>query len=271
MSGGVTAAVCVVAAFVVGETILPRAFAALRRWRHKARAEAKERKEAAAKAAVLKAAEAKAAEEPKKEAKAVKVETPTMNAPSVPLPSRPIQGESPLDGGVGERETIRPIEEPHTDDAPCLTEVPRTDAERLWIEARTMAADRFKPDWRKDRDYLTRVYGAAKLGHHGAMLKLGDYAFRRGAVVEAYYWTALADLKGAKGLDASLRKMTVVWRSQGCPAEHKNVYDGFSEQQGSFARALLRIRCAINAPLARARMRELADQGCEEARLFLKK
>ena len=88
-------------------------------------------------------------------------------------------------------------------------------------------------------------------------------------MVEAYYWTALAEKKGAKGLNAALREMKMQWMSEGCPEEYENAYDGFSEMQGSFARALLRIRCAVDAPLARERMKELAEQGCEEARLFL--
>ena len=127
----------------------------------------------------------------------------------------------------------------------------------------------FIPDPATDGDYLAKVYTAARLGHMEAMVKLGDYAYRRGAVVEAYYWTALAELRGAKGLAAALRKMKTRWLSKGCPAEHRNVYDGFSKMQGSFARALLRIRCAVDAPLARERMKKLAEHGCEEARLFL--
>ena len=145
-----------------------------------------------------------------------------------------------------------------------------TEAQRLWDEARKIT-HQFKPDWEKDRDYLAKVYGAAKRGHLEAMAKLGEYAYRRGAVVEAYYWTALAELEGAKGLDAALREMKKRWLLEGCPAEHGNAYDGFSEMQGSFARVLLRIRSAVNAPLARARMQELADLGCEEARLFLRR
>ena len=144
------------------------------------------------------------------------------------------------------------------------------DAQRLWEEARGMT-HRFKPDWEKDQEYLAKVYAAARLGHFEAMVKLGEYAYRRGAVVEAYYWTALSELKGAKGLDTALREIKTRWLSNGCPAEHSNAYDGFSEEQGSFARALLRIRCAVDAPLARKRMKELSEQGCEEARLYLKR
>lgn len=142
------------------------------------------------------------------------------------------------------------------------------DAEALWTKARAMPHG-FVPDFQEDGEYLSLVLRAARLGHLEAMVKLGDYAYRRGAVVEAYYWTSLAELKGAKGLDIALRDMRTRWMSKGCLPEYENVYEGFSEMQGSFARALLRIRCAVDAPLARARMKELAEHGLAEAQLFL--
>ena len=104
-----------------------------------------------------------------------------------------------------------------------------------------------------------------------ASVKLGDYAYRRGMIVEAYYWTALAEMGGAKGVEVPLRRIRAIWLKRNCPVEWENVHDGFSELQGSFARALLRIRSAVDAPLGRARMKELAEQGCEEARLYLKR
>ena len=144
----------------------------------------------------------------------------------------------------------------------------KQDAQRLWEEARKIPHS-YHPDWENDGEYLSKILGAARLGHLEAMVKLGDYAYRRGAVVEAYYWTARAELEGAEGLDAALREMRLRWLSGGCPKEHGNVHEGFSELQGSFARALLRIRCAVDAPFARARMKELAELGCEEAQRFL--
>ena len=127
----------------------------------------------------------------------------------------------------------------------------------------------FIPDPAIDGDYLAKVYEAARLVHLEAMVKFGDCAYRRRAVVEAYYWTALAELNGAKGLGVALREMKTRWLSEGCPEEYENAYDGFSEMQGEFARALLRICCALDAPLAREWMKELAEHGCAEARLFL--
>ena len=145
-----------------------------------------------------------------------------------------------------------------------------TEARRLWEEARTMTHN-FTPDWEEDQDYLAKVYGAARLGHLEAMVKLGEYAGRRDAVVEAFYWTLLAELKGATGLGVALREMRSRWLSKGCPAEYRNAYGEFTEEQGVFARAVLRLQCGVDPQYALARLKELAERGVEEAQLFLRK
>ena len=128
---------------------------------------------------------------------------------------------------------------------------------------------RFIPDPMVDGDYLSKIYAAAKLGHLEAMAKLGEYAGRRGAVVEAFYWTLLAELKGAKGLKVQLRELRSRWQALGCPQQYHNAYKDFTEEQGVFARAVLRLQCGVNPQYARARLKELADRGVKEARLFL--
>ena len=87
--------------------------------------------------------------------------------------------------------------------------------------------------------------------------------------VETYYWTLLVELKGAKGLGEALRKMRAQWVAAGCPPEYENTYGGFTEEQGVFARAVLRLQCGVNPQYARARLKELAERGVPEARLFL--
>ena len=144
----------------------------------------------------------------------------------------------------------------------------RAAADQLWAEARALPHG-FIPDPKWDAEYMAKLCGAARLGLFDAMLKLGEYAFRRGAIVEAYYWMALADLKGAGGLEIPLRKMRTAWLAKGRPAQHENVYEGFTEQQGKFARTLLCLRSSINIDEVRARMQELAADGCEEAVLSL--
>ncbi len=98
----------------------------------------------------------------------------------------------------------------------------------------------FVPDEVEDSAYLTLVRKAAELGHLSAMVKLGDYAFRRGWIVEAFYWTLLAQLHGAAGL-----------------------------VQGELARTILFIKSGRNVTLAHRRLREFADLGYGEAQLYL--
>ena len=253
MSTGVIAAAWALAAFVLVETVLPQAFAALRKWRRAA-----------------------GEKEPKREA--IAPHRTVAGAATGAVKGDPL-GVAPGEAAArsleacacrGGRDSTG-LSAPGRDstDLSVSGRGGTTDANQLWDEAREMPHD-FIPDPVKDGDYLAKVYAAAKLGHLEAMAKLGEYAFRRKALVEAYYWTALAELKGAKGLERTLRKIRSAWLAARCPAQHGNTHEGFSEQQGSFARALLRIRCAVNTPLARARMRELAEQGCAEAQLFLR-
>ena len=126
----------------------------------------------------------------------------------------------------------------------------------------------FIPDFMADRDYLSRLYRAAELGHVMASVKLGDYAYRRGMIVEAYYWTLMAYLRGATEVKAALEEMRKKWVQEGCPPEYENVREGFAEQQGVFARAVLRLRCGIDAAIARKRLAELEAAGCKEALLL---
>lgn len=240
MSGGVIVVAGVVGALALFETVLSRAFAALWRWRRE---------------------QTKAREEEK-------------NADDFAVRN---VGEMACghDGPSGLRHNaISPRLSPSADNAKSAYRErdPRSNeagANRLWEEARGMA-HRFLPDWEKDQDYLAKIYAAARLGHLEAMAKLGEYAGRRGAVVEAYYWTLLADLKGVAGLKVQLRELRSRWQALGCPEQYSNAYGDFTEEQGVFARAVLRLQCGVDPQYARARLRELAERGLEEARLFLK-
>ena len=116
---------------------------------------------------------------------------------------------------------------------------------------------------------LASVYEEAKLGKPEALAWLGDYAYRRGVIVEAFYWTILAELRGADGLDETLCEMRTRWLSEGCPPEFENAYAEFTEEQGEFARAVLRLQCDVDPQCACALLEELAERGVVEARLFL--
>lgn len=144
------------------------------------------------------------------------------------------------------------------------------DAEQLWQRAQSVARH-FEGDPAHNRQYLWLVGEAARHGHVEAMVKLGEIAFQRGALVESYYWNVLAEMNGVRGVSVALQRIKGQWLAAGCPDELENVYDGFSARQGDFARAVLGLRSAVNAPIARRVLNDLAAAGSPEARQFLDK
>lgn len=190
--------------------------------------------------------------------------------PSVSSPTGVVmadRSDQPLPAPVGEAPTVRGFA--------IASPVPKTppvdsaeDAEAIWNMAREMPHE-FIPDEVADGEYLRLVRKAAVRGHALARIKLGDYAYRRGWIVEAYYWTLLAQLQGAAGLDVALEEIRKTWTREGSPPEYENVRPEFSETQGVFARAVLRLKCRLDVPLARKRLQELADAKCPEAMLYL--
>ena len=144
------------------------------------------------------------------------------------------------------------------------------EAGRLWEEARGMAHC-FAPDEIKDGEYLRKIQMAAELGHVEAMAKLGTYAFRNSRYVEAFYWRWRAEANGWRETEKpTLREIRLQWMGLGCRAEHGLEESGnIDSDQASFARAVLRLQCGINSPGARQRLKELADCGSKDAKLFL--
>lgn len=156
-----------------------------------------------------------------------------------------------------------------------LSEPVQTDPltpEEMWQKARTMKHG-YVPDSRKDYGYLSLLSRAALAGHLEAQLKLGEYASRRGAQVETYYWLKRAKLCGAqvRNLDWKLRDCCNQWVWRGCQPEYENVYPFFSERQGVLGRAALRIDSGTDVFQALMRLRGLAAKGDSDAVLFLGK
>ena len=270
VSGGVIVVAAVVGTLALFETVLPWAFAALRQWRRQA-------KEAGGVRTQLPSANANWAKTAvANDARALEVSSCSARATpqSVFAKVDALTNDATLafsDCGVAtEGSVVATSENAKSAYRERDLRSNEVDANRLWEEARTMT-HRFKPDWKKDHDYLSKIYTAARLGHLEAMVKLGEYAGRRGAVVEAFYWTILAELKGATGLNVQLRELRSRWQSLGCPKQYRNAYTDFTEEQGVFARAVLRLQCGVDPQYARARLKELADRGVPEAQLFLGK
>ena len=190
----------------------------------------------------------------------------TVSSPVVEMPANPNAGRR-QEPSVPEAPSAVCADAPSgsAKAGPCVSD--EAFAERLWNEAREMPHN-FIPDFMADLDYLSRLYRAAELGHVMASVKLGDYAYRRGTIVEAYYWTLMANLRGETEVKTALEEMRKKWVQEGCQPEYENVREGFTEQQGVFARAVLRLKCGIDTAMARKRLAELEAAGCKEALLL---
>lgn len=133
-------------------------------------------------------------------------------------------------------------------------------SERMWRSARKIAHN-YIPDTVHDGQYLNLLHGAAMSGHSKAQAKLSDYAFRRGALVEAYYWMKLAQLNGFTEAEPKLKDCRAQWRRSAYPLEYENVYEHFTERQGSLGRAFLRLDCGVQADQAKKRLASMAAEG----------
>ena len=241
MNSGVTVVLCIVGTLVLCEAVLPQALAALHRRRQGRARAATDGTDLAAPGRVARAEKER-------------------QIPSAGVGMRRSEAEGSPNEVSREAKSLERCDL-RSDDA---------EAQRLWDEARTMTHN-FIPDPETDGDYVVKIYAAARLGHLGAMVKLGEYAYRRGAIVEAFHWMILAELKGADGLDETLFEMRTRWLAERCPEEYENAYAEFTEEQGVFARAVLRLQCDVDPQYAWARLQELADAGNEAAQLFLRR
>ena len=134
-----------------------------------------------------------------------------------------------------------------------------------WNMAREMPHN-FVPDPDADYEYLRYVHDAARAGNGKAMVKLAEYARRRCADVESYYWLTLAKVRGMDGLDGELDYCRNQWKLNGCNPEYENEYIFFTERQGVLGRAALRLDSGIDVTMARTRLKAMIADGDQEAK-----
>lgn len=143
-----------------------------------------------------------------------------------------------------------------------------SEAEKYWQEARALIHN-YVPDEIQDAKYLSLLVQAAHLGHLEALSKLAEYARRKHRIVEEYYWVTRMVLFGSVEASRRLPSLRNDWKMLGCPGEYENTWPGYMNMQGSFARAVLRLQSGIEVPMARKRLNELAQLGCEDAQQFI--
>lgn len=215
------------------------------------------------------------AETPAPVVQPVLAETPAPVANPVPVEDsvrNPQSSSKPDEPAVPDVAPAQPAVTVPTEDSPPSepSEDPQANAmvEKLWETARKIEHN-FVPDPIADRRYLSLLHSAALSGHAKAQAKLGEYALRRGFFVESYYWQTLAKLNGMTGIDAKLRECSKRWAVRGCPPEHANVYEFFTDRQSALGRAALRLDSCIQVERAVARLKDMANEGEVVALLIL--
>ena len=154
------------------------------------------------------------------------------------------------------------------DVVPGVSAVSSDRAAVAWGKAREMPHN-FVPDPDADYEYLRLMHDAARAGSRKAMVKLADYARRRCADVESYYWLTLAKIHGAEGLDEALAYCLNQWKVNGFNPEYENEYVFFTERQGVLGRAALRLDSGVDVTMARTRLKAMIADGDREAKLVL--
>ena len=144
--------------------------------------------------------------------------------------------------------------------------VQKKDTETSWESIQQMPHN-FIPDPDEDYEYLHRMNDMAKSGRVEAMVKLSEYARRRNADVESYYWLKMAKIHGAEDVDEALKYCLKQWRINGFNPEYENEYVFFTERQGVLGRAALRLDSGVDATMARARLKDMIAAGDQEAKL----
>ena len=131
--------------------------------------------------------------------------------------------------------------------------------EEAWREARNMPHG-IIPDPVSDGEYLKLIYFAAEEGHLEALAKLSDYARRRGAFVESFFWMKVAVQKGYAQGGMWLKDVVNEWAMSGAPCEYENEYEHFSSLRGAYARAHMCLIAGIDMPNACQCLRQIQKE-----------
>lgn len=100
-------------------------------------------------------------------------------------------------------------------------------------------------------------------------VRLGEYSWYRGAMIETHFWLSMAKYRGVEGLDEWLDVIRKRWLQTGRPDEEENEYAQFTFQRGLIARAHLMCVSGFNAQVNHAIIVDLAQEGNKDAQYIL--
>ena len=184
------------------------------------------------------------------------------SAPTAPEPATPPPAPKPA---APDKAPPTQADVPETEDTSSAA---NEMVERMWTAARNIEHN-YIPDPVADSRYLGLVHGAAMSGHVKAQEKLSEYAYRRGAMVEEFYWLKLSQLNGNANIERRLSECSLRWMRRGCPPEYENTCRFFTERQSALGRAAMRLDSGVQVDQAVARLKDMATEGEVAAVLLL--
>lgn len=121
-----------------------------------------------------------------------------------------------------------------------------------------------------DADFHRRAFHKAYGGRPEYFVRLGEYAWRRGAMVETHFWVSMAKFHGVEGLDEWIGVIRRRWIQSGRPLEQNNVYDQYPFERGALAYAYLMAACGFGVAVNHDCIVKMAYGGDEDALLISK-
>ena len=96
-------------------------------------------------------------------------------------------------------------------------------------------------------------------------VRLGEYAWRRGAMVESHYWITVAKAHGVAGLDDRLKYLRKRWVQAGHRLGDGRIYETFPRERMELANHYMMFACRFSAEVNRLWIEREAQSGNVDA------
>ena len=113
------------------------------------------------------------------------------------------------------------------------------------------------------------AFRKATHGRPEYFVRLGEYAWRRGAMIEAHYWVSMAKFHGVVGLDDWLGEIRRRWILLGRQMEDGYHYSTFPYERRALAHQYMMLACGFSAGVCRLNLMRMAEAGDREAAIIL--
>ena len=123
----------------------------------------------------------------------------------------------------------------------------------------------------QDGRYFQTLYQAAQAGSLSAMNKLGEFAFARRDLVEAFYWKLMLEMRHGKPSGLSAQGICRFWQDVGCPKPTADAGGSFTDNQSKLAMAVLDLWSGRHVHTPKETIRQMVEEGDKDALLCAKR